>query len=317
MLFGLVAGLTANALWALAFLAPHLTAPLANVDFVLIRFLFYGALSGGLIVALLRRGVRLPSRIAGRALVLGAVGYAFSFLCTASAVRLAGGVIASLVIGLAPVVFSVGANLARKTLPWPPLILSAVLVVAGLALLCFDDVPGTISKTDLTISLGLLAAVAAMLSWGCFITFNRDDEPGAERNPYRSLLRVAWIGMGAFAGSVVLELGACFMGASRLSLVLETPVATLPAIALAAFMGLFSTWAATWLWGRCSARLPAAACAQLAASETVFAVAYALLYETRLPSALTAMGAALVVSGLMLTRAAPTLDTSLRPRFGQ
>ena len=78
-------------------------------------------------------------------------------------------------------------------------------------------------------------------------------------------------------------------------------MATLPAVTLAAFMGLFSTWAATWLWGHCSARLPAATCAQLGASETVFAVAYALLWETRLPGVFTAMGPALVVGGLTLT----------------
>ena len=301
MLFGLVAGLAANALWALAFLAPHFTAPLANVDFAFLRFLLSGALSAGFIVSWRGKGVRLPSRIAGRALILGAVGYAFSFLCTASAVSLAGGVIAALVIGLVPVIFSLGANLARKTLPWPPLILSAALVVAGLVLLRLDDAPSVTPVTGIATSLGLLAAVAAMLSWGCFITFNRDDEPGAERDRHRPLLRVAWIGLGALAGGMLLELGAWLVGASQLPLVWHAPMATLPALALAAFMGLFSTWAASWLWGRCSARLPAAACAQLAASETVFAVAYALLWEASLPSALTATGATLVVGGLVLT----------------
>lgn len=301
MTFGLVAGLAANALWALAFLAPYLTAPLANVDFAFLRFFLSGTLSTVLIVFLLGKGVQLPSRVAGRALVLGAVGYAFSFLCTASAVRLAGGVIAALVIGLVPVVFSIGANLARKTLPWPPLILSAALVMAGLALLRLDEAPGVIPNTGLATLLGLLAAIAAMLSWGYFITFNRDDEPGAERDRHRPLLRVAWIGMGALAGGTLLELGAYLIGVSRFPLVWQTPMATLPAVTLAAFMGLFSTWAATWLWGRCSARLPAAACAQLGASETVFAVAYALLWETRLPGALTMTGTALVVGGLTLT----------------
>ena len=301
MLFGLVAGLAANALWALAFLAPHLAAPLANVDFAFLRFLLSGVLSASLIVSLLGKGVRLPSRVAGRALVLGAVGYAFSFFCTASAVNLAGGVIAALVIGLVPVVFSLGANLARKTLPWPPLVLSAALVVAGLVLLSLDETSSVTPRTGFATSLGLLAAIAAMLSWGYFITFNRDDEPDTAHERYRPLLRVAWIGIGALAGGTLLELGAYLMGLSRLTLVWQTPVVTLPAITMAAFMGLFSTWAASWLWGRCSGRLPSAACAQLAASETVFAVGYGLLWEARFPSALTAIGSALVVGGLMLT----------------
>ena len=80
--------LAANALWALAFLAPYVSGALHGADFVFLRFSFYGGLAAVLILQMQREGAELHFRHAMKAMTLGAVGYAFSFLCTYFAVEL-------------------------------------------------------------------------------------------------------------------------------------------------------------------------------------------------------------------------------------
>jgi hypothetical protein len=95
---GVCFALAANALWALAFLAPYVSGALHGADFVFLRFSFYGGLAAAVILAMRRNGVGLNSRNAMKAMTLGAVGYAFSFLCTYLAVELSGGVPAALLL---------------------------------------------------------------------------------------------------------------------------------------------------------------------------------------------------------------------------
>ena len=52
----------------------------------------------------------------------------------------------------------------------------------------------------------------------------------------------------------------------------------------------------------------------LAASETLFAVAYALFYERTVPSVGVATGAVLIMGGIMLTSAIPFMVGRLRSR---
>ncbi|MBS5905041.1 hypothetical protein [Roseomonas mucosa] len=106
--------LAANALWALAFLAPYVSGALHGADFVFLRFSFYGGLAAVLILQMQREGAELHFRHAMKAMTLGAVGYAFSFLCTYFAVELAGGVLAALLIGLVPVVFPSAQTSTRR-----------------------------------------------------------------------------------------------------------------------------------------------------------------------------------------------------------
>ena len=69
-------------------LAPYVSGALHGADFVFLRFSFYGGLAAVLILQMQREGAELHFRHAMKAMTLGAVGYAFSFLCTYFAVEL-------------------------------------------------------------------------------------------------------------------------------------------------------------------------------------------------------------------------------------
>ncbi len=315
MSLGVCLALAANALWALAFLAPYVSGALHGADFVFLRFSFYGGLAAVLILQMQREGAELHFRHAIKAMTLGAVGYAFSFLCTYFAVELAGGVLAALLIGLVPVVFSIGANLHEKALPWPPLLIAAGAILLGLVVLQADNLRSlAATEGGWRTWLGTLCGLGAMLSWGFFVLNNKAGNVTGLSPSQENRLWVAWIGVGSFLGSAIILLPFLATGQSQIPNLFAVAQHDWRPIALAAFMSLFSTWAATWLWREGVRHLTPALTAQLAASETLFAVAYALFYERTVPSVGVATGAVLIMGGIMLTSAIPFMVGRLRSR---
>ncbi len=315
MFVGISLALVANALWALAFLVPYVAGALPGADFVFLRYACYAALAGILILIMERQEIRLGHRHVLKAMGLGATGYAFSFLCTFFAVKLAGGVLSALLIGLVPVIFPICSNLREKTMPWTPLLAATGAILLGLVVLQTDHLRNLASvENGKTTALGVACALLAMASWGIFVLNNKASEPTGLSHVQESRLWVAWIGVGSFVGSFATLLPFLLLGQSRL--------ADLPAVvaqdwrpfALAAFMGLFSTWASTWLWHEALRRLSPALATQLAASETLFAVTYALVYERSVPSTGVIGGTVLIVGGVMLTSATPFLIERLRQK---
>jgi drug/metabolite transporter (DMT)-like permease len=63
-------------------------------------------------------------------------------------------------------------------------------------------------------------------------------------------------------------------------------------------MGLAGSWFATWCWVSASRRLPLALSAQLIVAETVFGLAYGLMFEGRLPSPAEMIGVLLQFAGV-------------------
>jgi drug/metabolite transporter (DMT)-like permease len=70
-------------------------------------------------------------------------------------------------------------------------------------------------------------------------------------------------------------------------------------VALMVAVGLLASWFGTLCWNEASQRLPAAISGQLIVFETLAALAYALALRGGMPSALTLVGAALLVAGVM------------------
>nr|WP_275447195.1 EamA family transporter [Roseomonas mucosa] len=162
--------------------------------------------------------------------------------------------------------------------------------------------------------MGTLCGLGAMLSWGFFVLNNKAGNVTGLSPSQENRLWVAWIGVGSFLGSAIILLPFLATGQSQIPDLFAVAQHNWRPIALAAFMGLFSTWAATWLWREGVRHLTPALTAQLAASETLFAVAYALFYERTVPSVGVATGAVLIMGGIMLTSAIPFMVGRLRSR---
>jgi drug/metabolite transporter (DMT)-like permease len=65
-------------------------------------------------------------------------------------------------------------------------------------------------------------------------------------------------------------------------------------------MGLAASWIATWCWVYASRHVPLSLTSQLVIAETVFGVAFGLIYEQRLPTATEAIGTLLQVLGVAM-----------------
>src|SRR5689334_23023800 len=103
MLLGVVAGLTAGALWGLTFIAPLLAAPFTPFDLTVGRYLVFGCAS----LAFLWRGgfaalKGLSSTELAFLIVLALAGNVGYYLLMALAVPLAGSAVVALIVGTLP-----------------------------------------------------------------------------------------------------------------------------------------------------------------------------------------------------------------------
>jgi drug/metabolite transporter (DMT)-like permease len=80
-------------------------------------------------------------------------------------------------------------------------------------------------------------------------------------------------------------------------------------------LGLGSTWAATWLWNKASSGLSTTILGMLVVSQTVFAMVFVCLLETRLPSFAEAVSILLIVIGVGWgLRATSVVELGANPR---
>ena len=313
MLLGVVLSLGANALWAIAFLAPYVSKSISGPDFAFIRFSSYGLISLVIIVISRTLGISLKSEDIWQALKLGVVGYSISFTFTYASVNLIGGDITALIIGLMPVVFSLAANFHKKDESQFLTYLSAGMILIGFTVLKLDTLPSLLlMETGWKTWIGIFCSLIAMVSWGYFVTNNRSNLSVRGGFLEEGKLWIAWIGMGSFLGSVIVVLPFIMVGQSQLPKLPHVLAQHWQPIALAMFMGLCSSWTATWLWRVGSQPLSPALTAQLASSETVFALVYVMIYNRSLPSPGLMAGSVIIIGGIMLTAAASSPRSSWR-----
>ncbi len=65
-------------------------------------------------------------------------------------------------------------------------------------------------------------------------------------------------------------------------------------------IGLFASWLGTLCWNAASQRLPTTVVGQLIVFETLAALAYAFVLRREMPGAVTLVGVALLVGGVLL-----------------
>ena len=291
MLIGIIAGLTTCALWGLTFLAPRAVAPFTAWDLTIAR---YGIFGLACLLLMINRRFRpagmAPSRLL-IGLLLGGAGYVGYFVSAAFAVQLAGAAIPPVIIGTMPVFLAIIANVRDRSAPWRALALPLAMVAVGVTIVNV----ATISAADLSsataITLGILTSFVALTIWIVYGLANAavmrsSDAPDA----------LQWTGLqgiGAAIGSLLLLPLASFdlVGTASGSEISRF-------VGWALVMGLAGSWFATWCWAVASRRLPLALSAQLIVAETVFGLAYGLMFEERLPSTAEAIGAALQLLGV-------------------
>ena len=292
MFGGILAGLAAGALWGLVFVAPKLVPALSPVDIVAGRYFFYG-LTSLLVMAVQARSRPLPTREqAWMALVLSVLGFSGYYFLLVLAIRNAGPEVPTLIIGVIPVWVMLLGKPAH--LKWRHLLPGLLLTVLGIALMM--DLPALLSQSAVSATtdylLGLVYAMAAMLSWTAFAVWN-----AAWLKKHREVSTTDWanwLGVGAGLASIGVWLAA---GSESKVLIAQENSAVAAIVCIA--IGVGSGWLATVLWNRASRVLSASLCGQLIVSETLFGLLFAFAFASQWPSGTQLLASALFVLGIL------------------
>ncbi|MEU6866809.1 DMT family transporter [Streptomyces sp. NPDC046876] len=293
---GLPAALMATALWGFTFLGPAAVAPVNVYYLVVGRYGVFGLMSLAVLITHHRVGLRgLGPRRLLTALHLGVVGYIGFYLLLAMSAELGGGVLASTMTGLIPLMVTVVSNLLEKVLAWRRLVLPIAAISLGL-LLVNSGAPADSSAGGRDPAFGAVLGFLASAAWSYFVIVNRRTLERA-RPAVDGTTWTACIGIGACLGSLLL-LPLALTGGGR------SPFAdagTLwPYLAWCVALAALGSWCATWFWNLASERLPATVMGPVIGMEAVFGAAFNLLWEGRTPAFHELWGGLLVVAGVLL-----------------
>ncbi|MCX4539400.1 DMT family transporter [Streptomyces sp. NBC_01565] len=292
---GLPAALTATALWGFTFLGPAAVAPVNVYYLVVGRYAVFGLMSLAMLLTH-RGGLRtLGTRRLLTAMHLGVVGYIGFYLLLAMSAEVGGGVLASTMTGLIPLMVTLVSNLLEKVLAWRRLVLPVAVISAGL-LLVNSGAPADRSAAGGDLALGAALGFLASAAWSYFVIVNRRALEGARPN-VDGTTWTACIGLGACLGSLFL-LPLAVTGAGTSPFAGSGTLWTF--LAWCVTLAVLGSWCATWFWNLASKRLPATVMGPVIGMEAVFGAAFNLVWEGRSPTFHELWGGLLVVAGVLL-----------------
>ncbi|MFG6439952.1 DMT family transporter [Roseateles sp. LKC17W] len=309
MFAGVLFALGAGLMWGLVFVAPVMLPGCPPALLTVGRYLAFGLIA--LPLALMdRRALReLQPADWWEAVKLSAIGNFLYYLTLSAAIQRAGAPLPTMIIGTLPVVIAVCANHRNRVrdgqLPWLKLLPSLALIGTGLALVNRDELAHMqASAGDLRrYAEGALLAVAALACWTWYPIRNADWlRAHSDRSP-RAWATAQGLVTGPMALAGLLAVGAMQLAApgTLMPAGYDFPLGERPLafIGLMLAIGLCSSWLGTLCWNEASQRLPTSLSGQLIVFETLAALAYAFLWNQRMPPPATLAGIALLMAGVV------------------
>ena len=285
-------GLAAGALWGIIFLPPLLLPAFPPLYLAAGRYLIYGLISCIMMLCCYRHVLRRVTRAELRTLFyISAFGSFVYYYCLAEAIRSAGVVFTSLIIGLSPVIPTLFDTQQR---PYSKVTLFAPLTLILLGIVCMQGpalLSGYLAPSD---AYGIVYAFGALAAWClssiCNTRFLRTTSRYTSHE--WSLLT------GVATGGVALLILPLLLLAPLPIQVLHTED-WLRFTAVAVIVAIVASILGNGLWNAASRRLPLSLGGQLIVFETVFAVLYGLLYMARWPRAEEVLAIVLILSGVL------------------
>ncbi len=309
MFAGVLFALGAGLMWGLVFVAPVMLPGCPPALLTVGRYLAFGLIA--LPLALMdRRALReLQPADWWEAVKLSAIGNFLYYLTLSAAIQRAGAPLPTMIIGTLPVVIAVCANHRNRVrdgqLPWLKLLPSLALIGTGLALVNRDELAHMqASAGDLRrYAEGALLAVGALACWTWYPIRNADWlRAHSDRSP-RAWATAQGLVTGPMALAGLLAVGAMQLAApgTLMPAGYDFPLGERPLafIGLMLAIGLCSSWLGTLCWNEASQRLPTSLSGQLIVFETLAALAYAFLWNQRMPPPATLAGIALLMAGVV------------------
>lgn len=299
MFIGILCGLSANLIWGLAFLIPVLLPDSDSVALALGRYMVFGVLSVGILIA--RRGAELSGlswRVWSTALLFAFAGHLGYYFFLVQAITHAGAPIATSIIGIMPVTVALAGNWIRREFPFSRLLIPLGFIVVGLVLVNvmegrWDNAMS--GHWDLNWVVGIISALVALTLWTSYAVANAGflrSHPEISASTWSSLMGVGALALSLFALPIAMGQGAVrYGGADEI----------LPLLLGALVMGIVVSWVGTLLWNRASESVPITIAGQLAVVQTIAGLIYGFAWHQRMPPFLELLGIVLLIGGVLLT----------------
>jgi drug/metabolite transporter (DMT)-like permease len=261
----------------MVFLAPNLAPGFSAAQLSAGRYLAYGAIALLLAAPRWRRLISQLERGDWIALAwLGLAGNIVYYIFLAYAVRLAGAMAASFIVGLLPVVITIIGSRERGAVRLGALAPSLALAVIGVGLIATSAIRDGATAGWRDQAAGLACAFGALASWTLFAVGNARRMarlPQLSSNDWSLLL-----GIVSGAEALLLAVPAFAVPGHQDS------DAWLRFIAVSSGVALTASVIGNAFWNGASRRLPMTLMGQMVIFETLFALFYSFAWEGRWPS---------------------------------
>ena len=282
---GIIAGIIAGAFWGLVFLAPELTRGFTPIQLSAGRYIAYGLIAAILVSRSWRRLFAMLTWREWKALAwLSFAGNIIYYYFLAKAVQTGGIAMASIVIGLLPVMITLAGSRDAGAVSLHSLLPSIVLSTAGLFCISWQHLQSGSLK-------GVLYASGALASWTAYAVGN-----SRWLARLKSLTPHEWSMLtGLVTGAEALLLAApAFMAEAPQHGASEWMYFA----AVVSSVALLCSIIGNGFWNYASRALPLTLTGQMIVFETLFAALYGFLWEARWPTAIETAAMALLVSGV-------------------
>lgn len=293
LLKGIVYGVCAGLCWGVIFLGPQLTPGLSGLEFAVLRFLCYGAVSAVLLMPRWRRVCAHLSMADWKSLFwLSLIGNLIYYTLVGTGVQLVGIATTSLIVGLIPVIVTLAGRHDADAVSLHKLVPSLCCAVGGVMLISWHALINGDRPDTLATIAGISCAVGALVTWSWYAVSNA-----------RRLVQVASVSShdwalltGVMTGAQSLLLAAPVLG---LQAATHGSAQWLHFLLVAGGVAILSSVVGGACWNQASRLLPLALSGQVLVIETLAALVFGFLWEQRLPDSYETAAIALLVTGVV------------------
>lgn len=293
---GTLNGAASGALWGVLFVIPLILRDFTPLQLAASRYLIYGALASAILWPRREDLRRLLDKSDFLTLVLlSLTGNIVYYLMLTTGVQWAGTAATTLIVGMIPVTITLVGYRSDKSVPLKRLAGPILLCVLGVGLVTLNTLkgnelePGSSSKTAIW---GLLAATAALVTWSAYSIQNIR---WLARKPQLTAMEgslLVGVVTGAFA--ILLAFPAFFLNSTH-----HTSLEWTKFWAVNAVAGILGSIVANSFWNRAARQLPLTMIGQMIVFETIFALLYGFLWESRMPTAVELAAIISLVGGVL------------------
>ena len=292
LLKGIGYGVCAGLCWGVIFLGPQLTPGLSGLQFAVIRFVCYGAISAALLLPRWRTVFARLSKTDWVSLFwLSLVGNLVYYSLVGTGVQWVGIATTSLIVGLIPVFVTLAGRNDTNAVPLPRLVPSLCCAVGGAVLISWHALANGNRLGTWTHIAGILCATGALLTWSWFAVSNARHLvlTCVSSHDWALLTGIVTGGQSLLLAVPVLGFSAGAHGTGE----------WLHFLAVAGGVALLSSVVGGACWNQASRLLPLALSGQVLVVETLAALVFGFLWERRLPDGYELAAIAMLVTGVV------------------